>query len=350
MTWPSAAGGSSQPWRAARRPARVQAWVHHPRNDKTVAFFDVLYDKYLKDWQANGRQTSQIAISIGQDYSEPSDWAARGAFYGLTFPTKMLTSPLIDAFGSAGWQNMSRRTQTIVEGASDFEVGQGNIQDYVNRGAPGGLDALFRRLASRQKDERFGHPAYEITLVGHSMGSMVLNEALRRQTRREADGGDELPVTRIVYMAAACSIRDFSDSVVPFLVAHKRTRFYNLCLHPTAELIESNAFDIPPRGSLLLWIDDFLTEPSTPLDRTLGRWENIVQVPYVIPGKVRGRVAVKAFDLLRLGRCGGTGRIRSRSGTGISAARRTGTRASSRRRRRWRRDSVGSRRRRRGGW
>jgi len=196
---------------------------------------------------------------------------------------------------------MSRRTQTIVEGASDFEIGQGNIRDYVNNGAPGGLDAFFRRLASRQHDDRFGHPSYDITLVGHSMGSMVLNEALRRQTRREQDGGDVLPVTRIIYMAAACSIRDFTESVIPFMALpeHERTRFYNLCLHPTAEIIESNACDIPPRGSLLAWIDDFLTEPSTPLDRTLGRWENLVQVPYVIPAKTRGRVAIKAFDLLR---------------------------------------------------
>jgi hypothetical protein len=288
---------------ASTRPARTQAWLHHPRNDKTVASFDVLYDKYLADWHANGKQTSQIAISIGQDYSEPSDWMGRGFVYSLTFPTKMLTSPLIDALGSAGWRDMSRRTQTIVEGASDFEIGQGNIRDYVNSGAPGGLDAFFRRLASRQHDPRPGHPSYDITLVGHSMGSMVLNEALRRQTQREQDGGDALPVTRIIYMAAACSIRDFTESVIPFLALHEheRTRFYNLCLHPTAELIESNAYDIPPRGSLLAWIDDFLTEPSTPLDRTLGRWENLVQVPYVIPAKMRGRVAIKAFDLLRPG-------------------------------------------------
>jgi len=275
--------------------------VHHPRNEKTVAFFDVLYDKYLADWRANGRQTSQIAVSIGEDHSEPADWLGRGAFYGLTFPTKMLTSPLIDALGSAAWRMMSRRTQTIVEGASDFEIGQGDIKDYVNHGAPGGLDAFFRRLASRGRDERFGHPAYEITLVGHSMGTMVLNEALRRQLRREEDGGDVLPVTEIVYMAAACTIRDFADSVAPFLERHERTRFYNLCLHPTAELVETNAYDVPPRGSLLVWIDDFLSEPSTPLDRTLGRWENVVQAPYVIPAKVRGRVGVKAFELLRPG-------------------------------------------------
>ena len=81
----------------------------------------------------------------------------------------------------------------------------------------------------------------------------------------------------------------------------QETQFYDLCLHPTAELIETNAADIPPRGSLLVWIDDFLEEPATPLDRTLGRWENLVQVPYVIPPKLRGRFSIKAFSLLRHG-------------------------------------------------
>jgi hypothetical protein len=80
---------------------------------------------------------------------------------------------------------------------------------------------------------------------------------------------------------------------------HQDVKFYNLTLHPTAEVLEAEFYDIPPRGSLLCWIDDFLETPDTPLDRTLGRWENFVQVTPIIPAALRGRVAVKAFSLTR---------------------------------------------------
>jgi hypothetical protein len=48
-------------------------------------------------------------------------------------------------------------------------------------------------------------------------------------------------------------------------------------------------------------VDDFLGTPETPLDRTLGRWDNLVPAPDVIPRRLRGRVAIKAFSLERPG-------------------------------------------------
>ena len=62
-------------------------------------------------------------------------------------------------------------------------------------------------------------------------------------------------------------------------------------------LERSRAWDLPPRGSLLVWLDDFLTDPQTPLDRTLGRWDNIITATEVIPNSVRGQVTLKAFSL-----------------------------------------------------
>jgi hypothetical protein len=153
-----------------------------------------------------------------------------------------------------------------------------------------------------------------VTLVAHSAGTIIVNDLLRRQlpadTLDQESAGSaattqedaaQLPVNDIVYMAAACSIRDFAGSVIPFmqLGRNKNTHLHLLCLHPSAEILDAEADDIPPRGSLLCWIDDFLTRPTTPLDRTLGRWDNILQVPYVIPPQLRGRVSIKAFDLLR---------------------------------------------------
>ena len=46
-----------------------------------------------------------------------------------------------------------------------------------------------------------------------------------------------------------------------------------------------------------MWLDDFLADPQTPLDRTLGRWDNIITATEVIPNSVRGRVTLKAFSL-----------------------------------------------------
>src|SRR5205823_4077456 len=151
-----------------------------------------------------------------------------------------------------------------------------------------------QRFADQLKEKiRTDHEhAYEITLVGHSMGTMVLNEFIRRNP--------ELPYRNIVYMGAACTVRDFANSVIPCMRANNKVRFYNLCLHPTAELRERYGdWEIPPRGSLLVWIDDMFSNPATPLDGTLGRWENIVASTYVIPAEMRNRVTLKAFDLCK---------------------------------------------------
>ncbi len=100
-------------------------------------------------------------------------------------------------------------------------------------------------------------------------------------------------------MAAACSIREFVESVVPYLMDHEKARFFNLCLHPVAEAgqIPYKLIDLLPRGSLLEWIDNFFSAPHTLMDRRLGKWNNIMQATHVIPEKVRGQVTIKAFGV-----------------------------------------------------
>ena len=109
----------------------------------------------------------------------------------------------------------------------------------------------------------------------------------------------ELRVRAIVYLAAACTIDDYRASVLPYLARHQETRFYNLSLHPSAEEGEwqKKYLDLPPRGSLLVWIDNFLSDPSSPLDRTLGSWDNVLQVVHVIPQALRARTSLRMFDV-----------------------------------------------------
>jgi hypothetical protein len=64
---------------------------------------------------------------------------------------------------------------------------------------------------------------------------------------------------------------------LPYMKRHAETQFYNLSLHPVAEAGEWQPWlaDLPPRGSLLVWIDNFLANPVTEQERTMGRWRNL---------------------------------------------------------------------------
>jgi hypothetical protein len=257
----------------------------------------------------------EIAISRGSEDVPRSDWIARGAGYTLMLPIKLVTSPIIDAFGTPGWHGMLRRAETVVEGPLTTASYSGKEQlsamqlsrlSYDNEG---GLDAFVQLLARRCDEiQAENKPQWEISLIAHSMGTMVINDLLRRQLQREIDpvtpeDGAKLPVKNIVYLAAACTIRNFLDAVVPFMQndKHSDVKYYNLSLNPAAEVLEADYGDTLPRGSLLCWIDDFLATPDTMLDRTLGRWDNVLQVWPEIPPSLRGRVAIKAFSLKPLG-------------------------------------------------
>jgi len=58
---------------------------------------------------------------------------------------------------------------------------------------------------------------------------------------------------------------------------HTNSQFYSLSLHPVAEAGEVcwMAADLVPRGSLLIWLDNFLMNPVTEQERTFGRWRNL---------------------------------------------------------------------------
>jgi len=129
------------------------------------------------------------------------------------------------------------------------------------------------------------HPDIRLDLIGHSMGTIVINDAYRECPN--------LAARNIVYMAAACSIRDFQVSTGRYIDKNPRVNFYNLCLHPRAELEESHAWGTPVRGSLLVWIDEFFQSPESFGDRTLGTFENAVIAYKLLPQT--SHVRLKAF-------------------------------------------------------
>jgi pimeloyl-ACP methyl ester carboxylesterase len=74
---------------------------------------------------------------------------------------------------------------------------------------------LFQRLRKKIEEEKKKNPnlSAEVTLVGHSMGTMLLNRLL---TLAKPD----LPIKRVVYLAPASRIDDFEHYVLPFLATH----------------------------------------------------------------------------------------------------------------------------------
>jgi hypothetical protein len=310
----------------------TERWVNTRQGKAIGEVFQKLRDRQDQDsHRLDGSPRSQLRVYIGPDLDVDARHLAQlEVKYILTSPTKFGLSWLIDGLGTPAWENMSRRTLMAFDGQAGGSSGEvdSRADEQLNpsRAMPKelrsdravnfkttGALSIFReellRVTSLHSSSQPTHPdpnAYHITLVGHSMGTMVLNEWVRRDVLEQRN---QLYVN-IVYMAAACSVRDFGRSVVPYLLQHSPkpdshdpsvkmgAQFYNLMLHPLADLRErERAMDLPPRGSLLVWLDDFLADPRTPLDRTLGRWDNIIPATEVIPRGARGQVSLKSFAL-----------------------------------------------------
>lgn len=225
--------------------------------------------------------------------------------YGLTMPFRALATPFLDAFGKTTWENMVRRARLTIRRVSEFRESAGGTPPENNSGYHNGT-AVFARFFADLQDCYWppgatgpqptcrGDPGMsaagadmELTVIGHSMGTIVLNELIPIARR--------LDYRKIVYMAAAASIRDFNKSVVPVIAANSKIRFFNLSLHPIADAREIGFFGAVPSGSLLEWIDEMFESPKTVLDRTLGKWRNVRLAKHVFRRDAQKRMIFKVF-------------------------------------------------------
>lgn len=250
-------------------------------------------------------------------------------FYFLTQPTKIALLPIADGLATQAWDNMIRRTKTMFRPPETYEFPiryrkqffRGNkaqpgkhgharrqaekieaVHDWINRKVPtngmsmtrlepdGTMFKFGQWLETRTRSDHEA-PSLRWQFYGHSMGTMVLNELFRI--------APDIRAERIVYMAAACSIRDFQESLAPYLRAHPSVSFHNLCLHRIRERDNSmDKVDLIPRGTLLNYIDDILAKPATVADRTLGSWENVVRALPNLSEDLRPQIHHVCFDLL----------------------------------------------------
>ena len=153
----------------------------------------------------------------------------------------------------------------------------------------GAISVFFRKLIDRLGDGE----DWSITLVGHSMGAIIVNHILR-------DFGNCLSIHNIVFMAAASTINDYKDSVYPYMLLRQKEgkdlpKVYHLMLHELAETSETNYWNLPPTGSLLVWIDNFLSSPGSPMDRTSGRFSNFLLSLHTTPEEIRPFITIKRF-------------------------------------------------------
>lgn len=235
----------------------------------------------------------------------------------LTYPIKFLSSPWIDALGKSAWENMLRRTDLLFHTEQDFQAKSAPFTPSYQEKLPtphtaceslfhqepglvhkkpgGAISIFFRMLA----EEIHMNSDWSITLVGHSMGAIIVNHILR-------DFGPCLPIDNIIFMAAASTINSYNDSVFPYMawrIQEKKTderkseppKIYHLMLHELAETSETNYWNLPPTGSLLVWIDNFLSTPNTPMDRTSGRFTNLMLSLHTTPEEIRPHISIKRF-------------------------------------------------------
>lgn len=220
-------------------------------------------------------------------------------------PVKLLVTPLLDGLGTSAWDTMIRHVKIGfhndgVDGAEPdaaaFAATHGVEQP---REGYGGIARFMRRLrAEVEKTQCQPGEArtdstcleWQLDLIGHSMGAIMANEIL-------AEFPDRPVFNNIVYMAAAAPVSDYERTVIPYLERHKDTKMYHLMLHDFAEVREESAWGIPPSGSLLVWIDNFLSKPATLRDRTAGRFINLMPVLPSTPRHLRSRIHVKTFGV-----------------------------------------------------
>lgn len=215
---------------------------------------DLLYAKLQTSYPQN--------VSRGEDMP----WG-RQSFYKVpvnivTWPFQIVTAPAIDGFGTPAWDGMQRRTTVLYNKPEQFDIEReaGKVNPAIAGQPPSVMSEFAKRLAAYMKK----HPNTRITLVGHSMGTFIINELVMKYP--------EIKYQNIVYMAGADSIRNTFKSILPYLdmEEHHDTKFYNLTLHPQNEIEEPNYY-LLPRGSLLVWVDDFF---STRIPSLTAQWDD----------------------------------------------------------------------------
>jgi len=242
-------------------------------------------DFYAAIPEALKKHKTDISWYMGKDCSDHTWTPLIRCGYVIGFPFQVITNGLLNAFGSRGWKEMRRRARLgfVKDPEVDFELSC-MVSMFSSK-----QDGVFSHFAEMLTDYARQHPDTEITLIGHCMGTLIATEFLSRYSN--------LPVKNIVFMAGASSVHETAQVVKPYLERHPQTHFYNLCLHPRIDWFDMMDYMILPCGSVLAWVNEFLTEPASKEGYTVGIWEPAIALLPGMMGGVEKQVTLKAFGI-----------------------------------------------------
>lgn len=174
------------------------------------------------------------------------------------------------------------------EGAPETEKA---IRDTLKKFLGRMLDKALALIEKQLEKER--QLELPVDIIAHSMGTIVTNEILKRSRSQETPN-----FRNLVFMGSASSVKEYEEITLEYLSRKKAygTHLHHLVLHPEDEISESMFFDIIPRGSLLVYIDHYLTNPLTIKDRRIGRFENLMFSLKHTPPSLFEQISIKVFS------------------------------------------------------
>lgn len=256
------------------------AWYHEGYQVTKTTFLD-------NDEQDLEDDLQRQVVSLTKDNKDRWNFWRRTVWV-VTAPVKLISTPFVFTFGTPAWDNMKRRTHTMFTTEDDFQQPALPAPAIV----PSGVALRFlKQLNNYIRQVKKKYPELELTIMGHSMGGIIINRAFRDLP--------DLEVDNIVYMASADNLQNYLDATLPLIkngkAQGKDLQVYNLHLHPENENREISFYGLVPSGSLLTWIDHTYDTPEYILQRTSGRWSNIRQVINFIPQEYRASYHFKVF-------------------------------------------------------
>lgn len=249
----------------------------------------------------------QIAISRGPWCHRLADGTANALRNFVFAPVKVVSLPFVEGMGTSAWDGMLRHASIVFRNEGDAKIGRTldgwpesvciSESEGFEQGGDGAVALFFRRL---REEIECSTVEWRVDLIGHSMGTIVVNEILRTFS--------DIDYENVVYMAGASSIEDYESSVFPYLARQLETgrpmaNIWHLTLHRFAELREEYFFGLAPSGSLLVWIDDFFADPNFFRERTVGRYDNLMIALPFTPSNLKQQINVKTFGVGRRLRC-----------------------------------------------
>ena len=241
--------------------------------------------------EARHPSAEQKPYPLVQGVNQRTGWESAGQILRTlaTVPVHIGSGLVIDMAGTGSWSAMHRRTTVMFNRDQDLWA-------HDPHAPPTGGIAQFMTRLRKFLEEHGGKSEWEVVLVGHSMGTIVANEMVRQFGHPLTQSPGEPLFDEIVFMAAACSLRDYMDTIPHYLEEYKTTRMYHLMLHDQAESTEQALWGTALPGSLLVWLDGFFTRPDSPLDLVAGRYQNLLRVMHLHDATLRGRISVKVFN------------------------------------------------------